>query len=218
MRNLSTFTVLGAMVLLSGIAEAQTRATRAPSIRRTGTTATNRTTPANARAAGNANGAAAATAATSSTEVAQQLSKAERGKGGRPKLKFDNAPAELFLQIYSQVTHRTLLTSPDVPKVTMSLRSTDEDNWTDEEYIQAIEQQLQLNGIGLIPVGERFALVVPFKSIGQQGIETFLEIPPAGRHPEEGRIVRQILTPKHVSAEEAQKVIEGFKRPDGQIQ
>lgn len=219
MRNLSTFTVLGAMVLLSGIAEAQTRATRAPSIRRTGTTATNRTTPANARAAGNANGnATAATAATSSTEVAQQLSKAERGKGGRPKLKFDNAPAELFLQIYSQVTHRTLLTSPDVPKVTMSLRSTDEDNWTDEEYIQAIEQQLQLNGIGLIPVGERFALVVPFKSIGQQGIETFLEIPPAGRHPEEGRIVRQILTPKHVSAEEAQKVIEGFKRPDGQIQ
>ena len=216
MRNLSTFTVLGAMVLLSGIAEAQTRATRAPSIRRTGTTATNRTTPANARAAGNANGGA--TAATSSTEVAQQLSKAERGKGGRPKLKFDNAPAELFLQIYSQVTHRTLLTSPDVPKVTMSLRSTDEDNWSDEEYIQAIEQQLQLNGIGLIPVGERFALVVPFKSIGQQGIETFLEIPPAGRHPEEGRIVRQILTPKHVSAEEAQKVIEGFKRPDGQIQ
>ena len=92
MRNLSTFTVLGAMVLLSGIAEAQTRATRAPSIRRTGTTATNRTTPANARAAGNANGnATAATAATSSTEVAQQLSKAERGKGGRPKLKIGRA-------------------------------------------------------------------------------------------------------------------------------
>ena len=222
MRNLTTLSVLGAMVLLTGIAEAQTRATRTPSIRRTGTTATPRANTANARTTGNtaANGtnAAAATAATSSTEVAQQLSKAERGKGGRPKLKFDNAPAELFLQIYSQVTHRTLLTSPDVPKVTMSLRSTDEDNWTDEEYIQAIEQQLQLNGIGLIPVGERFALVVPFKSIGQQGIETFLEIPPAGRHPEEGRIVRQILTPKHVSAEEAQKVIEGFKRPDGQIQ
>ena len=221
MRNLTTLSVLGAMVLLTGIAEAQTRATRTPSIRRTGTTATPRATTANARTgntAANGTTAAAATAATSSTEVAQQLSKAERGKGGRPKLKFDNAPAELFLQIYSQVTHRTLLTSPDVPKVTMSLRSTDEDNWTDEEYIQAIEQQLQLNGIGLIPVGERFALVVPFKSIGQQGIETFLEIPPAGRHPEEGRIVRQILTPKHVSAEEAQKVIEGFKRPDGQIQ
>ena len=100
----------------------------------------------------------------------------------------------------------------------MSLRSTDEEEWTDEEYLQAIEQQLQLNGIGLIPVGERFVLVVPFKSIGQQGIETFLDIPEGGRHPEQGQIVRQILTPKNISAEEAQKVIESFKRPDGQIQ
>ena len=210
MRNLPIYLLMGAAVTLASVAEAQTRATRAPAIRRTN----NNNTAAGRTAAQ----PSAATAATSSTEVAQQLAKAERGKGGRPKLKFDNAPAELFLQIYSQVTHRTLLTSPDVPKVTMSLRSTDEENWTDEEYIQAIEQQLQLNGIGLIPVGERFALVVPFKSIGQQGIETFLEIPPAGRHPEEGRIVRQILTPKNISAEEAQKVIEGFKRPDGQIQ
>lgn len=208
MRNLPIYLLMGAAVTLASVAEAQTRATRTPAIRRTN----------NNTAARTATQPTAATAATSSTEVAQQLAKAERGKGGRPKLKFDNAPAELFLQIYSQVTHRTLLTSPDVPKVTMSLRSTDEENWTDEEYIQAIEQQLQLNGIGLIPVGERFALVVPFKSIGQQGIDTFLEIPPAGRHPEEGRIVRQILTPKNISAEEAQKVIEGFKRPDGQIQ
>lgn len=212
MRNLPLYLLLGSAMTLATVTEAQTRATRTPAIRRTNTT------NANARTGAQAANATPANAATSTTEVAQQLAKAERGKGGRPKLKFDNAPAELFLQIYSQVTHRTLLTSPDVPKVTMSLRSTDEEHWTDEEYIQAIEQQLQLNGIGLIPVGERFTLVVPFKSIGQQGIETFLEIPPAGRHPEEGRIVRQILTPKNVSAEEAQKVIEGFKRPDGQIQ
>lgn len=201
-----TSRILFAFLLLScvGVAQAQTRA---PSI------SGRRTTTAR-----QGQQAAAAAAATSSTEVAKQLAKAERGKGGRPKLKFDNAPAELFLQIYSQVTHRTLLTSPDVPKVTMSLRSTDEEEWTDEEYLQAIEQQLQLNGIGLIPVGERFVLVVPFKSIGQQGIETFLDIPEGGRHPEQGQIVRQILTPKNISAEEAQKVIESFKRPDGQIQ
>ncbi len=191
-------------LMVSSLATAQVRA---PSLtnRRNTTNNRNQTTPA-------------ANAATSSTEVAKQLSKAERGRGGRPKLKFDNAPAELFLQIYSQVTHRTLLTSPDVPKVTMSLRSTDEENWSDAEYLQAIEQQLQLNGIGLIPVGERFVLVVPFKTITQQGIETYLEIPPKGRHPEEGRIVRQIITPKNVSAEEAQKAIESFKRADGQIQ
>lgn len=204
MRDTSRFLLLSLLLLCVGVAQAQTRA---PSI--TG----RRTTTAR-----QGQQAAAAAAATSSTEVAKQLAKAERGKGGRPKLKFDNAPAELFLQIYSQVTHRTLLTSPDVPKVTMSLRSTDEDEWTDEEYLQAIEQQLQLNGIGLIPVGERFVLVVPFKSIGQQGIETFLDIPEGGRHPEQGQIVRQILTPKNISAEEAQKVIESFKRPDGQIQ
>ena len=189
---------LSAGLLLSGAAAAQVRA---PAIRRT-----------------SGNAPAAANAATSTTEVAQQLAKAERGKGGRPKLKFDNAPAELFLQIYAQVTGRTLLTSPDVPKVTMSLRSNNEEKWSDAEYLQAIEQQLQLNGIGLIPVGERFALVVPFKTIGQQGIETFLEIPAKGRHPEEGKIIRQVITPKNISAEEAQKVVENFKRPDGMVQ
>ena len=203
MRDTPRSLLLLLLLLCVGVAQAQTRA---PSLTGRRTTARQ------------GQQAAAAAAATSSTEVAKQLAQAERGKGGRPKLKFDNAPAELFLQIYSQVTHRTLLTSPDVPKVTMSLRSTDEEEWTDEEYLQAIEQQLQLNGIGLIPVGERFVLVVPFKSIGQQGIETFLDIPEGGRHPEQGQIVRQILTPKNISAEEAQKVIESFKRPDGQIQ
>lgn len=204
MRNVSLL-LLSAAMATAGQIRAQ-QAVRPPTLGARRPTATGTAQPA------------AANAATSSTEVAQQLAKAERGRGGRPKLKFDNAPAELFLQIWSQVTHRTLLTSPDVPKVTMSLRSTDEDAWTDAEYLQAIEQQLQLNGIGILPVGERFALVVPFKTVGQQGIETFLDLPPNGRHPEEGRIVRQILTPKNISAEEAQKAIESFKRADGQIQ
>ncbi len=201
MKHFFTVAIITTLIFAVGRVEAQ--AVRRPTIRRNTTTSAR--TPA-------------ANAATSTTEVAQQLAKAERGRGGRPKLKFDNAPAELFLQIWSQVTHRTLLTSPDVPKVTMSLRSTDEENWTDAEYLQAIEQQLQLNGIGILPVGERFALVVPFKTVGQQGIETFLELPPDGRHPEEGRIVRQVITPKNISAEEAQKAIESFKRSDGQIQ
>lgn len=202
MRNASLLPLLPVALVMAGQTFAQ--AVRPPTL------GTRRAAPVGTAAPTNA--------ATSSTEVAQQLAKAERGRGGRPKLKFDNAPAELFLQIWSQVTHRTLLTSPDTPKVTMSLRSTDEDNWTDAEYLQAIEQQLQLNGIGILPVGERFALVVPFKTVGQQGIETFLELPAGGRHPEEGRLVRQILTPKNISAEEAQKAIESFKRADGQIQ
>ena len=218
MRTLSTTLLLLGLALTALPAAALVRQpsiTGGNTARRTLPSATRPTATQQRQAAAQA---AAAQSATSSTEVAQQLAQAERGKGGRPKLKFDNAPAELFLQIYSQVTHRTLLTSPDVPKVTMSLRSTDEDNWTDAEYLQAIEQQLQLNGIGLIPVGERFVLVVPFKTIGQQGIKTFLELPKGGRHPEQGQLVRQILTPKHIGAEEAQKAIEGFKRPDGNIQ
>lgn len=195
--------LLGTCLLTAATVTAQAPARRAPNI------------TARRPAAPNA---AQAQSAVSSTEVAKQLASAERGSNGLPKLKFDNAPAEMFLQIYAEVTGRTLLTSPDVPNVTMSLRSNDQDNWSREEYLQAIETQLQLNGIGLIPVGERFLLVVPFKTIGQQGIETHLAIPVSGRHPEEGRIIRQIITPKNISAEEAQKAIEGFRRPEGQIQ
>ena len=96
MRNLPLYLLLGSAMTLATVAEAQTRATRTPAIRRTNTT------NANARTGAQAANATPANAATSTTEVAQQLAKAERGKGGRPKLKFDNAPAELFLQIYSQ--------------------------------------------------------------------------------------------------------------------
>ena len=81
-----TSRILFAFLLLScvGVAQAQTRA---PSL------SGRRTTTAR-----QGQQAAAATAATSSTEVAKQLAKAERGKGGRPTLKFDNAPADRFLQ------------------------------------------------------------------------------------------------------------------------
>ncbi len=195
---------LAIIILATASVSAQT-ARRRPTVTRTNNTTTKRTTTTSQQA-------------VSSTEVAKNLAKAERGADGLPKLKFDNAPAEMFLQIYAEVTGRTLLTSPDVPKVTMSLRSNDQEGWTKDEYLQAIETQLQLNGIGLIPVGEHFLLVVPFKTIGQQGIETHLNIPADGRHDETGKIIRQIVTPKNISAEEAQKAIEGFRRPDGQIQ
>ncbi len=199
---------LALIILVTSGAFAQT-VRRRPSITRGNTTSRTTTTSTS----GNNT-----SAAVSSTEVAKKLAGAERGANGLPKLKFDNAPSEMFLQIYAEVTGRTLLTSPDVPKVTMSLRSNDQEGWTRDEYLQAIETQLQLNGIGLIPVGEHFLMVVPFKTIGQQGIDTHLAIPAAGRHTEEGKIVRQIITPKNISAEEAQKAIEGFRRPDGQIQ
>lgn len=170
------------------------------------------------RTTGRSSTAAPAAAGTSAADVTKQLAEAEKNASGRPKLKFDNAPADLFLQIYAQVTKRTLLMSPDVPKVTITMKSNDEDSWSDEEYLQALQTQLQLNGISIIPTGERFLLVTAFKTVGQMGIETFLDLPPSGKHPEEGKVVRQIITPKNISAEEAQKAIESFKRADGQIQ
>lgn len=180
---------------------------------RTATTPGGRT-PTGATAANATGGAASLTP----SEIEAQLADAEKNEKGFPKLIFDNAPADLFLQIYARVTKRTLLISPDVPKVIMGLRSNDEDTWTETEYLQAIETQLQLNGISIMPIGEKFLLVIPFKTIGQHGIETFLELPEGGRHKEEGRVIRQMIVPKYIGADEAQKAIETFKRPDGQIQ
>ncbi len=176
------------------------------------------TAPGRLPAGARPGGAAAPAAAPTAVDIDAQIAEAEKSANGRTKLTFYDAPADLFLQLYGRTTNRTLLTAPDVPKVNVTMRSINDESWTEAQYLQAIETQLQLVGIELIPVGEQFLLVVPFKTGGQYGMKTFLELPESGHHPEEGKIIRQMITPKNIGADEAQKVLETLKRPDGQLQ
>jgi general secretion pathway protein D len=131
-------------------------------------------------------------------------------------LKFEGAPSDIVLQTYAEVTGRTLLIAPDVPKATITLRSQSE--LTREEFLQAIETVLLMNGIALTPAGDKFLKVLPAKDIRKLGVRTEFDEPTDGLHPEVGRMVSQMVPLQHITLEEARKTIEGFKRGDGQIQ
>ena len=136
---------------------------------------------------------------------------------GEFKLNFVNADEELLLAAYAKETGRTLLVDPAMPKAKISLRSQSE--LDKEEYLRAIETVLVMNGISLVPDGEKFLRVFPTKTLRQLGIKTELEDPAEGfLYEENGRMVSQMIALKSITIEEAKKAIEGFKRDSGQIQ
>ena len=132
-----------------------------------------------------------------------------------PSLNFDNAPADILLMAYAEVTGQTLLMAPNLPKATITLRS--QSTLSKEEYLRAIETVLVMNNIALVPDGDKFLRVFPANELRKHGVKTLFEEPEGG-HDENGRMVSQMISLKHITLEEAKKVIEGFKRGEGQIQ
>lgn len=133
-----------------------------------------------------------------------------------PALKFEATPSEMVLQAYAQEIGRTMLFAPDVPKAAITLRS--QSALTREEWLQAIEKVLNMNGIALLPDGEKFLKVVSTKDVRTRAITTRLTEPDKGLFPENGQMISQMVQLKHITIEEARKTLEGFKRADGQIQ
>ncbi len=135
-------------------------------------------------------------------------------------LKFDGSTIEIVLKTYAEATGRTLLMDPGVAslsKATITLLSQSE--LTREEYLQAIETVLVMNGIALEPVGEKFMKVLPAKEMRKLGVKTEFDLPAGGKHVEDGKMVSQMVSLKHITPEDARKAIDAnFKGRDGQIQ
>jgi general secretion pathway protein D len=134
-----------------------------------------------------------------------------------PALKFDNAPADIILQAYAQETGKTLLMAPDAPKANITLKSQPDVQLSKEEYIEAIEVVLSMHGIVLEPFGEKFVKVLARKTVRTDGIKILMDSPDGG-HPEKSKVVSQMIQLKAITVAEAQKALEGFKKPDGQFQ
>jgi general secretion pathway protein D len=132
-------------------------------------------------------------------------------------LKFDNTASDIVLMAYAEQTGKTLLIAPDVPKANITLRSQPNVALSAEEYVEAIEVVLSMNGILLEPFGDKFVKVLARKTIRSDGIEILME-PPEGGHPEKTRTVSQMIQLLHITIDEAKTAIEGFKKADGMIQ
>lgn len=158
-------------------------------------------------------GKASSVSPSSSTNSAGEA----RSKTMTPSLKFDNAPVDIILQAYAQETGKTLLMAPDAPKANITLKSQPDVELSKEEYIEAIEVVLSMNGVVLEPFGEKFVKVLARKTVRTDGIKILMEGPEGG-HPEKSRVVSQMIQLKSITVAEAQKALEGFKKPDGLFQ
>ncbi len=155
--------------------------------------------------------------ASSGLSEPQSVGGEPRSKTTTPALKFDNAAVDIILMAYAQETGKTLLLAPDVPKANITLKSQTDTQLTKEEYLEAIEAVLGMNGIVLEPFGDKFVKVLARKTVRTEGIKILMENPEGG-HPEKGQVISQMIQLKSIAISEAQKALEGFKKPDGLIQ
>ncbi len=167
--------------------------------------------------------AASAVGSSSSTNAAGEA----KAKTTTPSLKFDNAPVDIIVSAYCEQTGKTPLWAPDAPKANITLKSQADTQLSREEYIEAIEVVLSMQGIVLEPYGEKFVKVLARKTVRTDGIKIIMEgadgalVPIGGAeglHPEKSRTVSHMIQLKAITAAEAQKALEGFKKPDGLFQ
>ena len=161
--------------------------------------------------------AAVPASATSEDADASAETKEPKAKTTTPSLKFDNTPADIIVAAYCEQTGKTPLWAPDVPKANITLKSQQGAELTKEEYIEAIEVVLSMNGILLEPFGDKFIKILARKTVRTDGIKIIME-PPEGGHPEKSKTVSQMIQLKAITVAEAQKALEGFKKPDGLMQ
>ena len=140
-----------------------------------------------------------------------------KSKTTTPSLKFDSTPADIIVSAYCEQTGKTPLWAPDAPKVNITLKSQAGVELTKEEFVEAIEVVLSMNGIVLEPFGEKFVKVLAKKTVRSDGIKILMDSPEGG-HPEKSKVVSQMIQLKSILISEVQKALEGFKKPDGMIQ
>ena len=128
-------------------------------------------------------------------------------------LNWDAAPVDIVLQAYGDRVKKTILKDPACPSATITLKSRPGQTLTDEEYVEAIETSLEMNGVHLEPYGESFVRALPRKDVRKEGIPLIMD--PETQLGDTGKVVSMMINFKNITTEEAQKVLEGLKSNAG---
>ncbi len=149
--------------------------------------------------------------------TAEDLAKVPKGTNGIPMLAFNQAPLELVLVAYGEQAGKTIIPAPDIPKTTtITLKSLEGQTLTKEEYLEAIQITLTMNGVVLEPFGDKFLRALARKTVRTQGIPILNSS--TNSLPEKGRVVSQIIRLTNITAKEAEEAIKGFLDPNGLMQ
>ena len=140
--------------------------------------------------------------------------------GGRAIEFADDTPVSMYLMVYGELVGKTVLSDPQIPKVSFGLHPQKNQKLSEEDKIEAIETVLEMNGVHLEPFGEKFVRALPRKNVRKEGIplyldEKVLEADVEAGKVTEGKVISFMIRFKYISEEDmekvALKVLESFK-------
>ncbi len=127
---------------------------------------------------------------------------------------FQQMPLEQILKLYSELVGRTLLRAPTL-QGTLQISLTTHSALTKTEAITALEAIFGMNGVTIVPIGEKFAKVVVEAQAGTAG-GRFSDIS-ADELREAGQYVTHIVQLKYAQAQEVQQAISPFAKTPASI-
>lgn len=127
-------------------------------------------------------------------------------------LSFEDAPIEQAVELYREWTGRTIIRQADLSaRITLKGRQL-----TQDEAKQAIETVLSMNGIALIPMGEKFLKVVPIANARQEGM-TIKPFDPEKKYTEADQLITQVIPLRYVVFADVQPLIQHLVHGYGKI-
>ncbi|MBU0714544.1 MAG: type II secretion system secretin GspD [Verrucomicrobia bacterium] len=129
-------------------------------------------------------------------------------------LKYENMDVEEVLNQYAVWTGLALMRAPDVPAAKITLKCPK--RLPKREALLAIEGVLAMNGIALVPMGDKFLKVVAIGTARQQGMAIGTG-PMEKNIADTDRLVSRIVELKHLEMAEAQATIQILLHPYGKV-
>ena len=132
---------------------------------------------------------------------------------GGHALNWDGAASDIIIMAYGDEVGKTILKDPACPSATITLKSKQGQKLSREDYLEAIETVLEMNGIHLEPYKDSFIRALPRKDVRKEGIPILMDH--ETKLGESGKVVSMMIPFENMTAEDAQKVLEGFKSNAG---
>ncbi len=127
------------------------------------------------------------------------------------EINFQGVDVDQVLDVYARYVGRTLLRA-GLPQAKIIL--TTETPLSKDEVVQALQGVLALNGIALIPIGDKFVKAVPVAQASQEGAA--FNTQSAAQLPDVGQYVTHIVQLKYIKPSELAPVLQQFgKIPNG---
>ena len=127
-------------------------------------------------------------------------------------LSFADAPLEMLIDFYNEWTGRTLIIQADLSQK-ITLKS---GKMTKEECMQAIETVLSMNGVALVPMGEKFLKVVPVANARQEGM-AIQPFDPDKKYTAADQLMTQVIPLRYVVYSDVQELVQHLIHGYGKV-